>query len=384
MNPRDAVLQKFREHFGTSPTFLARAPGRVNLIGEHTDYNDGFVLPAAIDRAVWIATRPRPGDTLVHMVSVDFDAQITFSLYNLDDPDLPHWSLYPRGALWWLQEHSYPVPAFDAVMGGDIPIGAGLSSSAAVELVTLELGLALADAQMPQLQKALAGVEVEHQFVGVPCGVMDQMASAMGQTDHALLIDCRSLETTPVPVPTEASLVILDTGKRRGLVSSEYAARREQCEAAARVLGVEALRDATLADVEAARARLGDVLYRRARHVVSENQRVLDTVAALRAGDLAHVGELLHASHISLRDDYAVSCAELDAMAEIANAQAGCYGARMTGAGFGGCAVALVATEAVSAFVEAVAPAYHERTGLAPQLYVCRAAAGSSIEHMRA
>ncbi len=382
MNVRDAVLQKFRHHFGTSPAVLARAPGRVNLIGEHTDYNDGFVLPAAIDRAVYIAARPRPGDTLVHMLSVDFDAQSTFSLYNLDDPDLPRWSLYPRGALWWLQEHGYLVPAFDAVIGGDIPIGAGLSSSAAVELVTLELGLALAEASMPQLEKALAGVEVEHQFVGVPCGVMDQMASAMGRADHALLIDCRSLETTPVPVPAEVSLVILDTGKRRGLVSSEYAARREQCEAAARALGVETLRDASLAEVEEARARLGDLLYRRARHVVSENQRVLEAVEALRSDDLVRVGELLRASHASLRDDYEVSCAELDAMAEIANAQTGCYGARMTGAGFGGCAVALVATDAVSAFVEAVAPMYKQRTGLTPQVYVCRAAEGSGVERL--
>jgi galactokinase len=381
MTVKDTVLKTFAERFGSPPTLLARAPGRVNLIGEHTDYNDGFVLPAAIDRAVYVAARPRI-DRSVHLISTDFHAETTFSLYNLDDPDLPGWSKYPRGSLWWLENQGYTVPGFDAVIGGDIPIGAGLSSSAAVEVVMIELGLALAGGTMAQLDKALGGVEVEHQFIGMPCGVMDQMASALGQAGHALLIDCRSLETKPVPVPQGASIVILDTAKRRGLVDSEYAARREQCEAAAEVLGVEALRDATLDQVEAARDQLGAVLYRRARHVVSENVRVQVTVMALRGNALKTVGQALRESHASLRDDYEVSCAELDTMVEIANAQPGCYGARMTGAGFGGCAVALVADEAVEAFVEAVGPAYSARTGLTPHLYVCQAAAGSGVERL--
>jgi len=381
MNVRDTVLNTFKQRFGGLATLLARAPGRVNLIGEHTDYNDGFVLPAAIDRAIYVAARPR-GDRTVNLVSVDFDAQTSFTLDALDDPDLPGWSKYPRGSLWWLRQKGIDVPGFDAVIGGDIPIGAGLSSSAAVEVVMIELGLALAGATMPQVDKALGGVEVEHQFIGMPCGVMDQMAAALGQQDRALLIDCRSLETTLVPVPQRASIVIMDTARRRGLVDSEYAARREQCQQAAALLGVEALRDANLPQLDAAKDELGDVLYRRARHVISENVRVRVTVMSMRGNALDTIGRALRESHASLRDDYEVSCAELDAIVEIANAQEGCFGARMTGAGFGGCAVALVTNEAVDDFLQAVAPAYTAKTGLTPQLYVCRPSTGSGVERL--
>ncbi len=381
MTVKDTVLKTFADRFGGQPALLARAPGRVNLIGEHTDYNDGFVLPAAIDRAVYVAARPRPERT-VRLISTDFSAETTFALGDLDDPDLPAWSKYPRGSLWWLENQGHTVPGFDAVIGGDIPIGAGLSSSAAVEVVMIELGLALADASLSQVEKALGGVEVEHQFIGMPCGVMDQMASALGRAGHALLIDCRSLETQAVPVPKGASIVIMDTAKRRGLVDSEYAARREQCETAAEKLGVQALRDATLPQIEAARAQLGDVLYRRARHIVSENLRVRVTVMALRGNALKTVGQALRESHASLRDDYEVSCTELDAIVDIANAQPGCYGARMTGAGFGGCAVALVQNEAVDEFVKAVGPAYTAKTSLTPHIYVCQAAEGSGVERL--
>ena len=381
MTVKDSVLKTFADRLGGQPALLARAPGRVNLIGEHTDYNDGFVLPAAIDRAVYVAARPRP-DRRVRLISTDFSAETTFALDDLDDPDLPAWSKYPRGSLWWLETQGHTVPGFDAVIGGDIPIGAGLSSSAAVEVVMIELGLALAGASLSQVEKALGGVEVEHQFIGMPCGVMDQMASALGRAGHALLIDCRSLETQPVPVPGGASIVIMDTARRRGLVDSEYAARREQCEAAAEKLGVKALRDATLPQLEEARAQLGEMLYRRARHVVSENLRVRVTVMSLRGNALKTVGQALRESHASLRDDYQVSCAELDAIVDIASAQPGCYGARMTGAGFGGCAVALVQNEAVDAFVGAVGPAYTARTGLTPHLYVCQAAQGSGVERL--
>jgi galactokinase len=381
MSVRDTVLETFQKHFKQAPTLLSRAPGRVNLIGEHTDYNDGFVLPAAIDRAIYFAARPR-GDTTVRLVSIDFDARSQFELDNLDDPSLPAWSRYPRGALWWLQDHGHYVTGFDAVMGGDIPIGAGLSSSAAVEVGMIELGLALTGGKMDQVDKALAGVEVEHQFIGMPCGVMDQMASALGKTGHALLIDCRTLSTEPIPVPSRASIVIMDTAKQRGLVDSEYAARREQCETAAEKLGVPALRDATSEQLEAAKDSLGDMLYRRARHVITENKRVQVAVMALRANGLKTVGQALRDSHTSLRDDYEVSCTELDTIVELANAQPGCYGARMTGGGFGGCAVALVENDAVDAFVHAVGPAYTDKTGLTPRLYVTQAAAGSEVEKL--
>jgi galactokinase len=379
MSVRDAVLKAFETNFKTSPTLLARAPGRVNLIGEHTDYNDGFVLPAAIDRTIYVAARPRD-DSTVNLVSVDFGGRTTFDMDTLDDPDLPAWSKYPRGSLWWLSNQGHTVPGMDAVIGGNIPIASGLSSSAAVEVVMLELGLALGGATMSQVDKALAGVEVEHQFIGMPCGVMDQMASAMGVAQHALLIDCRSLDVTPIPVPKTVSIVIMDTAKQRGLVDSEYALRREQCEAATEILGVPALRDATREQLEAAKDRLSDVLYRRARHVITEDLRVQAAVVALRSGALKTVGQALRNSHSSLRDDYQVSCTELDVITDLANAQPGCYGARMTGGGFGGCAVALVDTDAVDTFVKAVAPAYTAKTSLKPELYVCQAAAGSGVE----
>jgi galactokinase len=381
MNSRDTVLNTFQQHFKQPPTLLARAPGRVNIIGEHTDYNDGFVLPAAIDRAIYFAARPR-NDMTVRLVSVDFNARSQFDLDSLDDPDLPGWSKYPRGALWWLQEHGHNLTGFDAVIGGDIPVGAGLSSSAAVEVGMIELGLALGGGKMDQVEKALAGVEVEHQFIGMPCGVMDQMASAMGKAGHVLLIDCRTLSTESIPVPDGASIVIMDTAKQRGLVDSEYAARREQCETAAEKLGVAALRDAALTQLGAAKDELGDMLYRRARHVITENSRVHVAVKALQAGGLKTVGQALRGSHASLRDDYEVSCAELDTIVDVANAQPGCYGARMTGGGFGGCAVALVENSAIDAFLQAVAPAYTEKTGLTPRLYVCQAAAGSGVEKL--
>ena len=378
---KETVLTTFKEKFGTTPTLLARAPGRVNIIGEHTDYNDGFVLPAAIDRAIYVAARPRTDNT-VNLVSIDFDARTHFTLDTLDDPDLPAWSKYPRGALWWLTDQGHALPGFDAVIGGDIPIGAGLSSSAAVEVVMLELGLALAGGELTQVEKALAGVEVEHQFIGMPCGVMDQMASAMGKAGHALMIDCRSLETRTIPIPNGVSIVIMDTGKRRGLVDSEYALRREQCEAAAEKLGVAALRDAGMIELEASKDKLDDLLYRRAKHIISENRRVQATVVSFQARSLVSVGQALRDSHASLRDDYEVSCHELDIISDLANAQPGCIGARMTGAGFGGCAVALVRTEAVDDFVKAVGPAYNAQSGLTSQLYVCQAAGGSGVERL--
>ena len=230
------------------------------------------------------------------------------------------------------------------------------------------------------MEKALCGVTVENQFIGMPCGVMDQMASAMGVDQHALLIDCRSLGVTPIPMPAGVSIVIIDSNKRRGLVDSEYALRRQQCEEAAEILGVEALRDATPYMLDAAREALGDLLYRRARHVVTEDARTEQTAAALQTGDLAAAGEAMRASHASMRDDYEITVFELDTIADLGNAQPGCYGARMTGGGFGGAAVALVADEAVDAFIAAVGPAYTEATGLTPQIYVCQAASGSGVE----
>jgi galactokinase len=382
MPNEQTVLDAFQAIVGRSAEVIARAPGRINLIGEHTDYNDGFVLPMSINRATYVALAPRV-DQQVRVVSLDFNGDYTFALGDWHREQHPHWTRYPRGILWLLEDKGYTLSGMDFVLGSELPIGSGVSSSASVEMAVLEAILAAMDADtLSQAEKALLGVEVEHRFVGIPCGVMDQMASASGDAGHALLIDCRSLETELVSVPPQASVVVMDTAKKRGLVDSEYGLRRQQCEEGARLLGVKALRDVSLEELPSRLAILPEVIQKRVRHVVTEDARTLKAVAALRAGDLAETGRLLNASHASLRDDYEVSCRELDVMSELAQAQPGCYGARMSGGGFGGCAVALVERDAVAPFVAAVTPAYTARTGLKPDLYPVLPSAGSGARKL--
>jgi len=377
-----AVLHAFQARLGHAPAVIARAPGRINLIGEHTDYNDGFVLPMTIDRATYVAAAPRADDR-VRVISLDFDGDYAFRLGDWHGDQHPHWTRYPRGIMWLLAEKGYTLTGADMVIGSELPIGAGVSSSASVEMAVLEMWLALLDVNTySPAEKALMGVEVEHRFIGMPCGVMDQMTSVAGDAGHALLIDCRSLATELVDVPDTAGVVVMDTGKKRGLVDSEYGARRRQCEEAARILGVRALRDISVADLPAVLPRLEPIIQKRVRHVVTENDRTLQAVDALRAGDLARAGALFNASHASLRDDYEVSCFELDAMVELAQAQPGCYGARMSGGGFGGCAVALVDRAYIDGLIAAVAPAYRARTGLEPDLYAVFPSPGSSVRRL--
>jgi galactokinase len=360
---------------------LFRAPGRVNIIGEHTDYNDGFVLPAAIDREILLGVRPT-GNRQVTLHALDFAGSATFSLDEIGyDPDQP-WSNYLRGVCFVLEEAGYHLRGAEIIFGGDVPIGSGLSSSAALEVATATAFLALAEYEVPGETVARLCQQAENEFVGTRCGIMDQFISALGQAGQALLIDCRSLAYRTIPVPAGVKLVVGDTGVRRGLVSSEYNTRRAQCEdGVARLQAVlpaiVALRDVTPAELEAHRTLLPAMTYRRCRHVVTEDARVLEAEVAMRAGDAAALGALLDASHVSLRDDYEVSCPELDTMVEIARRQPGCFGARMTGAGFGGCTVSLVADAAAAAFVAAVGPAYEAATGLAPQIYVCTPSAGA-------
>ena len=373
----DHAVQSFAARFGGAPSVVVRAPGRVNLIGEHTDYNDGFVLPMAIDRAVVIALRPRE-DRTVHVVSLDYDEEAVFDLDPLTHGG-PGWAEYLKGSAWALGEAGGDLRGWDGVVTGDVPHGAGLSSSAALELATLRAFAAVADAPWEPARMARLGQRAENAWVGVNCGIMDQMISAAGEAGHALLIDCRTLETDAVPLPEGTVVAILDTGTRRGLVDSAYNERRAACEAAAAVLGVPALRDATLEQLEAARDRLDETVYRRARHVVTENARTQEAAEAMRAGDPERLGALMDASHASLRDDFEVSSGALDRMASLARGAAGCFGARMTGAGFGGCAVALVEAEAAASFVEAVAGAYEGATGERPALYVTPATAGATI-----
>ncbi len=379
MIPTDHLLVTFQQTFGRAAALVARAPGRVNIIGEHTDYNDGFVLPAAIERETRIVAAPRD-DGIVRLVALDLDRETSFNLADVQRAGDQPWSNYVAGVAAGLLAAGYPVAGLDAVMSGNVPIGAGLSSSAAVEMAAVQAFGAAGGFAVPPAQAARIGQRAEHIFVGTHCGLMDQLASALGQEDHVLLIDCRDLSFQPAPVPTGAAILIADTAVRRQLAASAYNERRSQCETAAAALGVPALRDATLAML--AQAALPDVVARRARHVIAENGRVLETVAALRAGDLRRVGALMAASHASLRDLYEVSSVELDTMVELLAAQPGCYGARLTGAGFGGCAVALMAVDAVAAAIPAVSEAYRVRTGLTPALYPSRAAAGASVTRL--
>ncbi len=370
------VTADFTQRFGSPPSATVRAPGRVNLIGEHTDYNDGFVLPMTIDRAIWIALRPR-SDRMVAAHSLDFAETIQFSLDRLEKQT--GWMEYLKGVAWALQEAGHPLTGFDAVVAGDVPIGAGLSSSAAWELAAARAFSVTSGFAWNATQMALLGQRAENKWVGVNCGIMDQMISAAGQADHALLIDCRSLKTQAVPLPPVTVIVVLDTATRRGLVDSAYNERRAQCEAVAQFFGVKALRDVTLEQLNGKRDQLDRVAYRRARHVISENDRTLLAVDAMQHGEAIEFGQLMQLSHMSLRDDFEVSSSDLNIMVECAERQAGCYGARMTGAGFGGCAVALVRQDAAEAFSAGVTAEYHAATSLTPNIYICTATNGAEV-----
>jgi galactokinase len=371
------VVQTFQQRFGAAPAFVVRAPGRVNLIGEHTDYNDGFVMPMAIDRATWIALRPS-GNRQVTVHALDFDERDTFDLDHLE-PKSGSWMNYVLGVTWALQQHGYATAGWEGVLAGDVPVAAGLSSSAALLLAAARAFAAVTGWDWDAPRMAQLSQYAENKWVGLNCGIMDQMISAAGVADHALLIDCRSLALSPMPLPPGIAVMILDTATRRGLVDSAYNERRAQCETAAQHFDASALRDVSLPQLEAARADLDPLTYRRARHVITENARVLQACDAMRAGDAHALGRLLDASHISLRDDFEVSSRELDIIVEIAAAQPACLGARMTGAGFGGCAVAVVRDDDAQAFAASTTTAYTARTGLIPRVYVCRATNGAEI-----
>ena len=373
----DAARRAFADRFGAPPEIVVRAPGRVNLIGEHTDYNDGFVLPMAIDRAVVVALRPR-ADRRVRVVALDVGGETTFDLDALDHGG-PGWAEYLKGSAWALAESGGELHGWEGVVTGDVPRGAGLSSSAALELATLRAFAAVADAPWDAAAMARIGQRAENAWVGVNCGIMDQMVSAAGEAGHAVLIDCRTLDTQAVPLPDGTVAVVLDTGTRRGLVDSAYNERRAACEEAAEALGVTALRDTTPDALAKRRGDLDETVYRRARHVVTENARTLEAADAMRSGDAARLGVLMDASHASLRDDFEVSSPALDQLAALAREADGCHGARMTGAGFGGCAVALVDADAARTFVDAVGPAYEAATGHRPALYVTEATDGASV-----
>ena len=373
----EKVLNQFKTKFGGEPDFLVRAPGRVNLIGEHTDYNDGFVLPMAIDRAAWIAFH-RKGDKRVKVFSLDYEEMAEFELDDMQKGK--GWAEYLKGVAHELNIAGFQVEGWEGVLGGDVPKGAGLSSSAAVELATARAFAVLSGLDWDPAQMAQIGQRAENRWVGVNCGIMDQMVSAAAKAGHALFLDCRSLDYEHVPLPAGVAVVVMDTSTRRGLVDSAYNQRRAQCEAAAAFFNVPALRDVSLDRFEEEKRKMKDELVmRRARHIVSENQRVLDAVSAMHTGDVQELGRLFNESHASLRDDFEVTNEALNQIVEVAQAHPACFGARMTGAGFGGCAVALVDEGKVGAFVTAVEAGYRQRSGLEAQMYVCQASNGASL-----
>jgi galactokinase len=373
----DRLVSAFREHVGAHPAVIARAPGRVNLIGEHTDYNDGFVMPLAIDRAVWIALRPAATRT-VRAFSLDFNGWGTFSLDQFERGK-EGWLEYIKGMAWTLKEDGHALTGWEGVVVGDVPLGAGLSSSAALEMAAARAFAAVSSLTWDAKRMALAAQRAENKWVGVNCGIMDQLISGVGQTGHAVLIDCRSLATRPVPLPAGTAVVVLDTGTRRELVTSAYNERRAQCEAASRAFGVPVLRDVTVGRFERECGLLDPLALLRARHVVTENDRTERAADAMAAGNATLLGTLMNESHESLKDDFEVSSPALDAMVTCAR-EVGCFGARMTGAGFGGCAVALVAADKATDFVTRTATRYTERTGITPAVYVCQASEGASAD----
>jgi galactokinase len=383
---RDRALEAFRRAYARDATALVRAPGRVNLIGEHTDYNDGFVLPMAIDRTAWVALSPRP-DGVVRLRADDVAEEGRFDLEEARDTaargdaraSSGGWLEYGRGVAWALQADGLALRGFDGALASDVPVGAGLSSSAAIELAIARAFCVTSGFDWDAAAMARRMQRAENLWVGVQTGIMDQLVVASGALGHALLIDCRDLAVRPVRLPSSARVVVLDTSTRRSLVGSAYDDRRSACERAAAHLGVAALRDADEATLEAGRGGLDEVAYRCARHVVRENARTLAAADAMERGDVVGLGALMDESHASLRDDYEVSSAALDAIVEAARALPGCAGARMTGAGFGGCAVALVDGGWVEGFITAVERDYAARTGHRARAFVSHAAAGASV-----
>jgi galactokinase len=370
------VKKTFKQKFSTDPTVIVRAPGRVNLIGEHTDYNDGFVMPMAIDRTMYIALRPRK-DKKVRVYSIDFDVWGEFELEELQKEK--GWLEYLKGIAWALQGEGYTLQGWEGVLTGDVPRGSGLSSSAALEMATARAFHEVSSFPWNPAKMALLGQKTENQWVGANTGIMDQMISASGQKGFALLIDCRSLETQAVPLPAGTVAVIMDTMTRHTHTDSGYNERRAQCEEAAKFFSVKALRDVSIEEFNAKANELSDVVRRRARHVIIENDRTLLAAEAMKKGDAVLLGRLMNESGDSLRDDFEVTNDALDVMVACARVEAGCYGARMTGGGFGGCAVALVNSENAATFAKNVAKSYQAKTSKEPQIYVCEPSAGAGV-----
>lgn len=374
----------FAKSFGRPARWIVAAPGRVNVIGEHTDYNDGFVLPTAIERyAVMAADKAADGKKIIEIRDASGAETAFVDTSAPVKTGAPKWSNYPRGVIAGMMERGLNPGGLDIFLNSTVPLGSGLSSSASLEVCTATLIEAITGRTLVPVDKALLCQKAEHEFAGVPCGIMDQFISVMGRQNNLLLLDCRSRETQLVPMNDPAvSLLIANTNVKHELANGEYAQRRAQCEAAAQLLGVQSLRDATPDALANAKEKMEDVVFRRARHVIGEIERTVQAAEAVRASNWPAVGQLMYASHGSLRDDYEVSCKELDTIVEIAGAlgvKGGVFGCRMTGGGFGGCAVALVKTELIDSISGKIGAEYKKKTGIEATIFTTRPAAGATV-----
>lgn len=383
MTPQQLSQQKFTEHYGYNAEQTVFAPGRVNIIGEHTDYNDGFVMPCAINYGMAVSFAKR-NDSIWRVYAIDINEQDEFDLSQDFTQSEHKWANYVRGVVKYVQEQ---CPDFkqgaDLVMTSDVPMSSGLSSSAALEISIGKTCQVLGNLPLSLAQIALIGQKAENKFVGANCGNMDQLTSALGQKDHLIMIDCRSLEITPTPVPQGYSIAIINSNVKHDLVTGEYNSRRQECEQAAKFFGVKALRDVTPEQFHARENELkaeSELAYKRAKHVVYEDQRVLDAVVALKANDMVKLGQLMGESHDSMRDDFEITIPEIDYLVELAQVAIGKNGgARMTGGGFGGCIVCLVPNEKVEALRQLIADNYEKQTGIKETFYLCTASDGVRV-----
>ncbi|KAA1259399.1 Galactokinase [Rubripirellula obstinata] len=381
----DRIQNAYVEKFGKAPTLLVAAPGRVNLIGEHIDYNDGFVMPMAIQRYVVIAAGLADDSSrdhgLVHSVELEETEQV--SLVTSPQPKPGSWINYVAGVIAGFLESGVSIPAFDAVVDSNVPVGGGLSSSAALEVATATLVEAITGKSIGKAEKALICQQAEHKFAGVPCGIMDQFSSVFGKPNELMLLDCQSQQIEPVPFQTdEITVLITNSNVKHELTGGEYAERRSGCDSAKAKLGCDSWRDMTIEELESKKASLSESEYRLARHVVTEISRTTDAANAFANGDYDQVGQLMYASHDSLRDDFEVSCDELDILVEIARAignEGGVIGSRMTGGGFGGCTVTLVKTDHLQSVTSTIQSEYKSKTGIEAMAFATRPAMGAHV-----
>ena len=363
----------FHSKYGERPNMIVKSPGRVNIIGEHTDYNNGIVLPMAIDRHIKIAFKPR-NDDKIKLQSIGFDSEINCSIHNVNFRG--DWQDYVISICWVLLKNNYELKGWEGVMTSNIPVGAGLSSSAALLLAILKVFSVTSNFKWDGLEMAKLARTAENDFLQLKSGIMDQMICALGRPGHAMLLDCRDLLSKFVTIPSNVKIIILDTLTRRELVDSKYNERVKQCEASAEYFGCSSLRDVDVKTFEEKKSGLDNLLMKRSKHVVYENNRVLEVSKAMKNNDVNKIGELINDSHYSLKNDYQVSSKELDIMVEIAQKEAGCFGARMTGAGFGGCAVALIDESFLEQFMRNIFNTYYLKTGIKPMIYISNPSSG--------